>query len=41
MIISRDNFCHFCTKMYVVTPHLNHIDKLVQMRDHNMCFNEK
>ena len=34
-MISRDKFCQFCIKMYVVTLHLNHLDKTVQMRGHN------
>ena len=29
-------FCLFSMKWYVVTPHLN---RLVKMRDHNICFN--
>ena len=29
-----DNFCKFCVKIYVVTPHLNRLDKTVQMRGH-------
>ena len=30
LVIIRDNFCQFCIKTYVVTPHLN--DETVQMR---------
>ena len=25
-------------KTYVVIPHLNHLEEMVQMRDHNICF---
>ena len=31
-MIIRDNFCEFCIKTYVVTPHLNLLDETVQMR---------
>ena len=37
-MIIRDNFCLFCIKTYVVTPHLNRLDKTVQMRGHNIWF---
>ena len=30
LVISRDNFCQFCTKTYVVTPHLNCLDTVDQ-----------
>ena len=33
----QDNFCYFCIKIYVVTPHLNRLDETVQMRGHNIC----
>ena len=33
-----DNFPHFSSKPFVVTPHLNHLVEMVQMRDHNICF---
>ena len=36
LVIIRDNFCLFCIKTYVVTPHLNRLDETVQMRDYNM-----
>ena len=38
LVIIMDNFCQFCmeTYMYVVTPHLNRLDKTVQMRGHNI-----
>ena len=36
-MIIRDNFCHFCIKTYVVTPHLNRLDETVQMMGHNIC----
>ena len=29
LVIIRDNFCYFCIKAYVVTPHLN---CLIEMR---------
>ena len=29
LVIIRDNFCKFCKKTYVVTPHLNHLDETV------------
>ena len=35
-MIIRDNFCLFCIKIYVITPHLNCLAKMVQMRDHNI-----
>ena len=37
-MIIRDNFCQFCTKTYVVTPHLHRLDETVQMRGHNIWF---
>ena len=37
-MIIEDNFSYFSLKPYVVTPHLNHLDKTVQMRGHNICF---
>ena len=36
LMIIRVNFYLFCIKTYVVTPHLNHLDKIVQMRGHNI-----
>ena len=38
MMIIRDNFCLFFIKTYVVTPHLNRLDEVVQMRRHNIWF---
>ena len=38
LMIIRDNFCLFCIKTYVVTPHLNRLDERVQMRGHNIWF---
>ena len=38
LVIIRGNFCQFCTKAYVVTPQLNHLNKTVQMRGHNIWF---
>ena len=37
-MIIKDIFCSFCIKTYVVTPHLNCLDKMVQMRGHNIWF---
>ena len=37
-MIIRDNFCIFWLKTYVVTPHLNRLNKMVQMRGHNIWF---
>ena len=41
LVIKRDNFCYFCIKTNVVTPHLNHLNEMVQMRSNNIGFNEK
>ena len=38
LAIIRDNFCLFCIKTYVVTPHLNCLDETIQMRGHNIWF---
>ena len=38
LVIIGDNFCKFFIKTYVVTPHLNRLDKTVQMRGHNIQF---
>ena len=35
-MILRDNFSYFSLKPYVVTPHLNRLIEMVQMRGHNM-----
>ena len=35
--IIRDIFL-YCLKTYVVTPHWNHLDEIVQMRGHNIWF---
>ena len=37
-MIIRHNFCQFCTKTYVMTPHLNRLEETVQMRGHNIWF---
>ena len=37
-VIIRDNICKFCTKTYVITPHLNRLNETVQMRGHNTWF---
>ena len=31
-----DNFSYFLSKPYVVTPHLNRLIEMVQMRGHNI-----
>ena len=36
-MIIRDNFSYFSFKLYVVTPHLNRLNKTVQMRGQNIC----
>ena len=38
VMISWDNFSYFSMKPYVVTPQLNCLVKMVQMRGHNICF---
>ena len=38
LVIIGDNFCKFCIKTYVMTPHLNRLVKTVQMRGHNIWF---
>ena len=37
-MIIIDNFCLFCTEAYVVTPHLNRLDEIVQLRGHTIYF---
>ena len=37
-VIIGDNLCLFCLKTYVVTPHLNHLNEMVQMRGQNIWF---
>ena len=32
------NFSQFCTTTYIVTPHLNCLEEMVQMRGHNIWF---
>ena len=39
-MIIRDDFCLFCTKIYVVTPNLNCLE-MVQFRGRNIWFDEK
>ena len=34
----RDNFSYCSMKLYVMTPHLNRLNEMVQMRGHNICF---
>ena len=36
MRVFDDNFSYFSLKPYVVTPHLNHLIEMVQMRGHNV-----
>ena len=38
LVIIRENFCRFCLKTYIVTPHLTPLDETVQMRSHNIWF---
>ena len=38
LVIIRDIFCQFCTLTYVVIPQLNHLDKTVQIKVHNIWF---
>ena len=38
LAIIEDNFCSFSMKTYVVTPHLNRLDKTDQMRGNNIWF---
>ena len=40
LMIIWDNFCQFYTK-HVVTPHLNHLIEMVQMRGHNIWLQRK
>ena len=40
-MIIWDNFSYFSLKLYVVTPHLNRLVETVQIRGHNICFNEE
>ena len=40
-LIIRDNFCKFCIKTYIVTPHLNRLDERVQKRVTTYGFDEK
>ena len=35
-MIMRDNFSHSSLKPYVVTSHMNRLDKVVQMMGHNI-----
>ena len=35
-MIIRGNFCQFCIKLYVVTPHLYSFTEMVKMRGQNM-----
>ena len=36
--LNRSESDNFSLKPYVVTPHLNCLDEMVQMRGHNICF---
>ena len=36
LMIIQDNFCLFCIKTHVVTLRLNCLNKVVQMRGHNV-----
>ena len=35
-MIIRDHFCEYCIETYVVTPHLNCLDEMVQVRGQNI-----
>ena len=41
LMIIRDNCGYFCIKIYVVTPHLNCLVEMVQMRVKTYGFNAK
>ena len=34
------NFSYFSSKPHVVTPHLNRLVEMVQMRGHHICFRQ-
>ena len=38
MGVFDDNFSYFSVKPYVLTPHLNCLIEMVQMRGYNICF---
>ena len=38
MIIIKGNYSYFSSKPYVVTTHLNRLEKTVQMGGHNICY---
>ena len=40
-MIIRDNFCEFCTKSYVLTPHMICLDETVQWRGHNIIVSKR
>ena len=40
-MIIRDNFCEFCTKSYVVTPHLICLDETVQLTGHDIIVSKR
>ena len=40
LMIILDNFSYFSMKPYVVTPHLSRLVEMVQMRGHNIRFNQ-
>ena len=40
-MIIRDNFSCFSLKLCIVTPDLNCLIEMVQMRGHNICFYAK
>ena len=37
LMIIQDNFSYFSMKTYVVTPHLNRLVKMVEMRGNNIA----
>ena len=38
MVIIKDDFCQFCIKTYIVTPHPNRLNEMVLIRGHNIWF---
>ena len=40
-MIIKDNFCSYCIKTYVVTSHLIRVIETVQMRGHNIWFQQE
>ena len=38
LLTDSSRFSYFSSKPYIVTPHLNRLVEMVQIRGHNMCF---